>query len=208
MIARMPIRILACGFGLAALTSVALLVETSSRAQPPGPDVPKGQPVRKGAEGAAPKPVPDTGNASERDEGSVRAREDVASLVAYLKAKKYQLREAEFRLKVTRAHLADLDRQHKRSAASTYVRMVGELSVVEAEADRETRAAEVKDMEMRLDRATRRVARIDRGDVPGSLGLDDSTSGERLSILEREADRLRYEMDRADKGLRMRFGVP
>ena len=72
-------------------------------AQPPGPDVPKGQQVQKSEEGAAPKPVPDAGNASERDEWRARAREDVASLDAYLKAKKYQLREAEFRLQVARA---------------------------------------------------------------------------------------------------------
>ena len=132
----------------------------------------------------------------------------MASLDAYLKAKKYQLREAEFRLQVTRAHLGDLDRQQKKGMTSAYVRMMGELSVVEAEADRETRAAELKDMEMRRDRAKRRMARIDRGGVPGPAGMDARSSEERLAILERETDRLRYEMDRTDKGLRTHLGIP
>ena len=208
MIARMPIRILACALGLAALGSAALLVETSSQAQPPSPDVPKGQQVQKGAERTAPKPVPEAGNASERDEWRARAREDVASLDAYLKAKKAQLREAEFRLQVTQAHLGNLDRQQKKGMTSTYIRMLGELSVVEAEADRETRAAELKDVEMRRDRAMRRMALIDRGGVPGPAGMDALSSAERLAILERETDRLRYEMDRTDKGLRTHLGVP
>jgi hypothetical protein len=196
--------------GLAALTSAGLLVETSSRAQPPGPDAPKGQRVQKGAEGAAPKPAPDAdaGHASERDEWRIRAGEELASLDAYIKAKKYQLREAEFRIQVARAYLGNVDRQQKKGVTSTYTRMLGELSVVEAEADRETRAAELKDMEMRRDRAKRRIAPIDRGGSPGQAGLDDSTTGERLSILERETDRLRYEMDRTDKGLRTHLGVP
>ena len=75
------------------------------------------------------------------------AREEVASLDAYLKAKKYQLREAEFRLQVARANLSNVDRQLKKGMTSAYSRMLGELSVVEAEADRETRAAELKDIE-------------------------------------------------------------
>ena len=44
--------------------------------------------------------------------------------------------------------------------------------------------------------------------VPGPAGLDALSSEERLAILERETDRLRYEMDRTDKGLRTRLGVP
>jgi len=210
MIARKPIQHMACALGLAMLGSAAVLLGSSGRAQPPRPDVPKGQRVQKGTEGSSPKPVPDAGNASERDEWSIRAREDVASLNAYLKAKKYQLRGAEFRLQVTRAHLTDLDRQLKKGVASTYVRMMGELSVVEAEADRETRSAELKDVEIRLERATRRVARIDRGGVPGAAGteIDARSSEERLANLERETDRLRNEMDRTEKGLRTRLGVP
>ena len=119
-----------------------------------------------------------------------------------------QLREADFRLQVTQAHLGDLDRQQKKGMTSTYIRMLGELSVVEAEADRETRPAELKDVEIRRDRAMRRVALIDRGGVPGPVGLDALSSEERLTILERETDRLRYEMDRTDKGLRTHLGVP
>jgi hypothetical protein len=44
------------------------------------------------------------------------------------------------------------------------------------------------------------MALIDRGGipVPVRMELDAPTSGERLSNLERETDRLRYEMDRKD----------
>ena len=132
----------------------------------------------------------------------------MASLDAYLKAKKYQLREAEFRLQVARAFLSNVDRQQKKGVTSTYSRMLGELSVVEAEADRETRTAELKDMEIRRDRATRRIALIDRGGIPGQAGPDALSSAERLATLERETDRLRYEMDRTDKGLRTHLGIP
>ena len=206
--AKIPNRVLAWTLGLSAVGSAALLIETSGRSQPPGPDTPEGKRVSQGAEGTASRPVPEVGHASERDEWRARAREDVSSLDAYLKAKKAQLREADLRLQVTKAHLGDLDRQLKRGVASTYVRMMGELSVVEAEADRETRLAELKDVETRRDRAIRRMARLDRGGEPIPLGLDSRSSGDRLSTLERETDRLRFEMDRTDQGLRSRFGVP
>ncbi|MEJ7640478.1 MAG: hypothetical protein WKF75_21540, partial [Singulisphaera sp.] len=124
----MPIRILACALGLATLGLAALLFATSSQAQPRSPDAPKGQRVQKGAEGLPPKPVAEAGNASEREERQIQAREDVSSLDANLKAKKAQLREAEFRLKVTLANLDNLDRQLKKGVTSTYVRMLGELS--------------------------------------------------------------------------------
>ena len=209
MTARMPIRILACALGLATLGSAAVLFsETASRAQPPRPDVPKGQESKKGAAEKAPGPLPEAGRNPERDEWRAQAREDVASLEAYVKAKKAQLREADFRLQVTKAHLVDLDRQQKRGVASTYIRSMGELMVVEAETDRETRLAELKAVETRRDRAMRRVALIDRGGVPGSVASDLTPSAERLAILERETDRLRYEMDRTDRALRTDTSVP
>ena len=46
------------------------------------------------------------------------------------------------------------------------------------------------------------------GRCPGPVGLDDLSSAERLAILERETDRLRYEMDRTDKGLRTHLRRP
>ncbi|MEJ7639594.1 MAG: hypothetical protein WKF75_16865, partial [Singulisphaera sp.] len=109
---------------------------------------------------------------------------------------------------VARENLANLDRQQKKGVTSTYARMLGELSVVASEADRETRSAELKDVEIRRDRATRRMAVIDRGGVPGSVGKDYPSSGERLTKLERETDRLRYEMDRTDVGFRPYLGAP
>ena len=213
MIARIPIRILACALGLATL---GLGRRAVVREVQPGPAVGPGRPQgtsgsRRARRGSPASPVPDVGSASEREERRTQAREDVASLDAYVKAKQAQLREAEFRLQVTRSNLG-----RPRSAAEkgrdldAYSRMMGELSVVEAEADRETRSAELKAVEIRRDRAMRRMALIDRGGVPDPAGLSDlPSSGERLTILERETDRLRYEMDRTDKRIAgEQLGVP
>lgn len=209
MTAGMPIRILACALGLTALGSAAVLLsEASSQAQSPRPDVPKGQDEPNVVQKKAPDPSTEAGKIPVQDERQVQAREDVASLDAYVKAKKAQLREADFRLQVTKSHLVDLDRQQKRGVASTYIRSMGELMVVEAETDRETRLAELKAVETRRDRAIRRLTVIDRGGFPDPAASNLHPSTERLAILERVTDRLRYEMDRTERALRTNMSVP
>ena len=100
------------------------------------------------------------------EEEQIRAREDVVNLEAWVKAKRAQLREADLRVAVIKERQSNLDRQKSKGYISGVVHNTGEVSVVEAEADRETRAAELKEVETRRDRARRRLALIDRGLSP------------------------------------------
>ena len=144
-----------------------------------------------------PTPTPDTRPDWVREEDRTRAREDIANLDAYVKAKAARLREADLRLALVQERQAGLVRQKSKGMVSGLTHYQGEVAVAEIEAERETRAAELKEVETRRDRAKRRLALIDRGIRP------DPPSTKPLLSDHRELDRMRTELDDVKRRLRL-----
>ena len=77
----------------------------------------------------------------------------------------------------------------------------GDISVAEAEAERETRLAEHKDVEARFARAGRQLSQIERGIIAAPTSLDLEAVDRRERTLERELDRMRSELDAVKRRL-------
>jgi hypothetical protein len=96
--------------------------------------------------------------------------------------------------------IAELERQKKKGMVSSLGLMQGRVLLGDAEAERETRQAELKDVESRYHQAKRRMVVIDRDGGHGQTSIHVATSQDRLARMERELDRLRPEMDAALRG--------
>ena len=123
--------------------------------------------------------------------------EDVEFLEAFLKAKQAECREAELRATHETARKAEGDRQHQKGYTSTLFKSQGGLNLAETLTQLELRRAELKDAEIRLARARRRLKAVERSgaveEVQGSQAED------RIRELELKFERLRDLMDRAKR---------
>lgn len=204
MTTRAMVRRWACALGASAVALAAWSTPVDAiEAQPARPPAPEAPRVPRGTDAAAAPPARGDTSGPEREEERARALEEIACLEAALKAKAVQVRAAGLRVELNQMRLADLDRQHKKGLVSPVVRLQGQIFLAEAEAERETRLAELKDAESRRDRARRRLALIDRGAEAAAVRTPDRLREERVAQLEREVDRLRVEMDDARRELRL-----
>jgi chromosome segregation ATPase len=135
------------------------------------------------------------------EERKARAREDVEYLEIFQGAKQAEFREAELRFSIASAWKVDMDRQNQKGYTSTFTKNQGDLSLAEALTQREMRRSEVKDVEIRLARARRRLKAVERSGA--SPEPEISQSDDRLRELERKYERLRadYESTKREVGL-------
>jgi hypothetical protein len=188
MTTRPSTRFAAIVLGLSALGMVAgSLWGQPGRARPQGPE-----PTRAATPPVAPEVLA---------EAKARAIEDVASLEAYLRAKAARVREADVRLALARDRQTALTRQRTKGIVSPMTQFQGDVSVAEADAERETRAAEHKDIEARFARAGRHLAQLERGIIPAPTPVDPEAIDGRVRPLERELDRMRAELDAVKRRL-------
>lgn len=131
------------------------------------------------------------------EERKIRAREDVEFLEVFLRAKQAECREAELRATHEAARKAEGDRQHQKGYTSALFKSQGGLNLAETLTQFELRRAELKDAEIRLARARRRLRAVERS---GSAVEDQGSLAEdRIRELELKFERLRDLMDRAKR---------
>ena len=94
------------------------------------------------------------------DDERLEAVEDIALLEAYVKAKEAQVRQGDQRVKILKTYRDDSKTRQAKGYANALQVADRELQLLEGETDRAFRAAELKDFEVRLARARRRLAQL------------------------------------------------
>jgi hypothetical protein len=97
-------------------------------------------------------------------EEKLEASEDVELLDAYIKAKQFQVRQAELRVNLAKVYRDDSKRKVELGYLNSVVLRERELQVSEAETELAFRIAELKDFQVRANRAKRRLARLQIGE--------------------------------------------
>lgn len=153
--------------------------------EPPGRGVPGGE---------NPPAVPVAGAEDDPwEERKLRGREDVEYLEALRKAKLAECREAELRQAAALALKVDIDRQKQKGYASAFVIHQTELSMAENQSQLEMRRVELKEIDIRLARARRRLKAVERS--PSAYEAESPAAEDRLHELELKYERLRREFE-------------
>ncbi|WP_074316885.1 hypothetical protein [Singulisphaera sp. GP187] len=185
-----PTWVIALGFTVALSTGAA-------QADPPKAGLP---PADKPPATTAPAPATPPVAESEDDpweERKTRAREDVEYLQAFHKAKLAECREAELRNTFALALKTEMDRQKQKGFASTYTMQQAAMSIAENQSQLEMRRVELKDVEIRLSRALRRLKAVERS--ASAYDTEVVQSDDRLRELEIKYERLRREFELAKR---------
>ena len=160
-------------------TAFALAVTASSSASPQAPPDPK---------------TTTPAIADEHwEERKARAREDVEYCGVYLAAKQAENRAAELRVAVSVTYKAEMDRQKDKGYASPLQMKLGEISLAESQSQLATRRVELKDAEIRLARARRRLLAVERSGA--SVDPEPQDAADALRRLEIKYERLRTEFE-------------
>lgn len=93
-------------------------------------------------------------------EDRLEAREDVELLEAYVKAKQAQVRHAELRVKLLQTYRDDARAKRAKGYLLATAVAEREMQLAEGETELAFRAAELKDFQVRLERARRRLAAL------------------------------------------------
>lgn len=132
------------------------------------------------------------------EERKARAREDVEYLEAYLRAKQAECREAEQRVTTFTTWRVDQERLKQKGIVSPFQSNIAGLNMSEYQSELEMRRVEVKDVEIRLNRARRRLKQVERsGTVPPTDPA--SSNDDRIRELEQKVERLRKELERSSR---------
>ncbi|WP_435008815.1 hypothetical protein P12x_000064 [Tundrisphaera lichenicola] len=127
------------------------------------------------------------------EERKERAREDVEFLESRRTAKLAEIHEAEVRVAINEAWKVDHERQKKKGILSPFQIRQATLILAEGESQLAMKRVDLKDVEIRLARARRKVKAIEQS--PGYEAVDDQAE-DRFRDLEIKYDRLRSEFDR------------
>lgn len=95
-----------------------------------------------------------------RQEERQEAVEDVELLESYVKAKQAQVKQADQRVKLLQIYRDDAKTKHTKGYVLSTVVTEREVQLAEGETERAFRAAELKDFQVRLARAQRRLAQM------------------------------------------------
>jgi hypothetical protein len=173
--------------GAVGIAAIAFFIAVSLSAAPPTPTEVEGvtTPAEVGDDPA--------------EEGKAQAREDVAYLEAYHRAKQAECRAAELRVAASLTYKADMDRQKKKGFTSTFQVRQGEIGLADSRSQLETRRVELKEAEILLARSRRRLAAIERSGAPD--GPEPPLIEDRLRGLEIKYERLRSELERLERAV-------
>lgn len=128
------------------------------------------------------------------EERKARAREDVEYFESYYKARQTECRAAELRIAFTAAYKADVDRQKDKGYVSTSAVKQADIGLAESQSQLELRLVELKNAEIRLARARRRLRTIERSNEADDPEPPTSIE-DRCRELEIKFDLLRSELN-------------
>jgi DNA repair exonuclease SbcCD ATPase subunit len=169
------------------------------RAQPPRPEAAQ--------EKAEPRPDPAGTGGWEFEEELTRTREDLENLKLWLTAKQAQLRAAEASTEVEHGIQSNYDRLLKKGMTSTLRQKVANLEVLEAESQKATIRAEIGDLQLRMNRTQRYLARLQQYGTVAMTPKDDRSlelteALTRLKYAERAISKLQEELKDTKSELR------
>lgn len=177
------------------------LAPSSAQSAPPLPPQGGATPAeKKPATAPAPTSTPAVASEPEDDpweERKIRAREDVEYLEASYKAALAEYREAEQRSALAQGLKTDLDRQKQKGYISTFMLRQAEMGITENQSQVEMRRVDLKDAEIRLARARRRLKAVERS---GAVPEPESFQAEdRFRDLEIKYERLRRKAELSER---------
>jgi hypothetical protein len=173
--------------GAVGIAAIAFFIAVTLTAAPPTPTEVKGvtTPAEVGDDPA--------------EERKAQAREDIAYLQAYHRAKQAECRAAELRVAASLTYKADMDRLKKKGLTSTSQVRQGEIGLADGQAQLETRRVELKEAEILLARSRRRLEAIERSGAVD--GPEPPLSEDRLRELEIKYERLRSELEQVKRAV-------
>jgi|GEM_PF-6261487 len=188
---------------------LALISATGAQVAPSQPPVsPAAQPTKNAPEPVAdprPEPEPDPDEASlpstdnPRAELKLRAREDVEFFEIYRRAKLVEFNEAELRMRIALATKADVEAQRQKKYTSRFAMHQSEMSIAETQSQLEMRRVELKEVEIQLARAKRRVKSLDQPPSAVISNLEQTAASdlleERLRGVRLKHDQLRRDFE-------------
>jgi|GEM_PF-4364228 len=167
---------------------------TAPARAPASNSTPASAPASTSTSTPAPATVPDPLDDPWEERKTV-ARENVEYLEALHKAKQAECREAELRNTFALDLKTDIDRQKRKGIASTYTVQQTEITIAENQSQLEMRRVELKDIEIRLARARRRLKAVERSGSAMESEAEETHAEDRVRALEIKNERLQREIE-------------